>query len=83
MNISCRWTHLRADRDSVWTIFPWDYDSERNSSVGLGLGVISSEISYGKDGFGFSFGAGPAWGWSGVSTNAAGEKNGYQWFLWN
>nr|WP_282645157.1 polymorphic toxin type 25 domain-containing protein [Yersinia rohdei] len=44
---------------------------------------MSSEISYGKDGFGFSFGAGPAWGWSGVSTNAAGEKNGYQWFLWN
>jgi filamentous hemagglutinin len=54
--------------------FPGTIDSERNNSIGLGLGVISGEISYGKDGFGFSFGAGPAWGWSGVSTNAAGEK---------
>ncbi|WP_374258620.1 hemagglutinin repeat-containing protein [Yokenella regensburgei] len=54
--------------------FPGTIDSKRNSSVGLGLGIISSEISYGKDGVGFSFGVGPAWGWSGISTNISGEK---------
>ena len=54
--------------------FPGIIDSERNSSIGLGLGIVSSEISYGKDGLGFSFGVGPAWGWSGVSTNVTGEK---------
>jgi len=54
--------------------FPGTIDSGRNSSMGLGLGIASGEISYGKDGLGFSFGVGPAWGWSGVSTNIAGEK---------
>ena len=62
--------------------FPGTIDSERNSSIGLGPGIISSEISYGKNGIGigigigigFSFGVGPAWGWSGISTNISGEK---------
>ncbi|WP_052752463.1 hemagglutinin repeat-containing protein [Tatumella morbirosei] len=54
--------------------FPGTIDSKRNNSVGLGLGIISSEVSYGKDGVGFSFGVGPAWGWSGISTNISGEK---------
>lgn len=54
--------------------FSGSINSERNSSAGFGLGIVSSEISYGKDGVGFSFGVGPAWGWSGISTNVAGEK---------
>ncbi|RRZ97079.1 hypothetical protein EGK14_01930 [Erwinia sp. 198] len=54
--------------------FPGTIDSKRNSSVGLGLGIVSGEISYGEDGLGFSFGVGPAWGWSGISTNISGEK---------
>ncbi|WP_252318837.1 polymorphic toxin type 25 domain-containing protein [Candidatus Symbiopectobacterium endolongispinus] len=49
--------------------FPGTIDSQRNSSVGLGIGIISSEIPYGKDGVVFSLGVGPAWGWSGISTN--------------
>lgn len=49
-------------------------DSTKSSYLGLGFGIISGEISYGKDGVGFSFGVGPAWGWSGISTNIAGEK---------
>ena len=48
--------------------------SERNNSIGLGFGLISGGILYGKDGVGFSIGVGPAWGWSGISTNVANEK---------
>jgi len=48
--------------------------SERNNSIGLGFGLISGGILYGKDGVGFSIGVGPAWGWSGISTNIANEK---------
>jgi filamentous hemagglutinin len=31
-------------------------------------------VDVSPDRWGFNFGVGPAWGWSGISTNISGEK---------
>ncbi|WP_170986716.1 polymorphic toxin type 25 domain-containing protein, partial [Escherichia coli] len=54
--------------------FPDIGGTERNTSFGVGFGVGNIEISHGKDGVGLSLGAGPSWGWSGISKSIGGES---------
>ncbi len=54
--------------------FPNIGGTERNTSFGVGFGVGNIEFSHGKDGVGLSIGAGPSWGWSGISKSIGGES---------
>ncbi|WP_167455960.1 polymorphic toxin type 25 domain-containing protein [Buttiauxella izardii] len=58
--------------------------TDRNSSLSFGLGLWGGEVNYGKDGIGLSIGAGPSWGWSGISKgeldmNASSGKEVYHY----